>query len=195
MVSTALADPNFAFLLVVLGALGLAWELHAPGMFLPGILGAFLMCVGAYGLYQDSPTWYGVTLLVVALVLLAIELKYYTHMVSGIAGAILLAFGAMALVQGPRRITPAIAFAVSAALGILTVFLGLLGMRARQNKHMTGIETLVGQIGECRTAIDPQGTVFVNGEYWQARSPHSISAGQRVCVRRVENLTLYVEAV
>ncbi len=106
MVAAAVADPNIAFILLVLGALGIYWEMHAPGMIVPGVLGVFLFCAGAYGLYQDSPTWYGLTLLVLAVLLLGIELKYYTHMVSGIAGTILLAFGAIALLQGPRRITP-----------------------------------------------------------------------------------------
>lgn len=195
MVNAALADPNLAFVLLVLGALGLVWELHAPGMFVPGILGAILMCIGAYGLYQDSPTWYGITLVIVALLLLGIELKYFTHFISGITGAILLAFGAITLVQGPRRIMPPVAFAVAAAFGIITVFLGLLAMRARRVKHMTGLESLVGEVGVSRTDINPEGTVFLRGEYWRARSPQSISAGQRVCVRSVDNLVLYVEAV
>jgi membrane-bound serine protease (ClpP class) len=196
MVGAALADPNLAFLLLVLGALCVYWEVHAPGMVLPGLLGVLLICTGAYGIYQDSPTWYGLTLLVLAIILLTIELKYYTHMISGVAGTILLGFGALALIQGPRRITPGVAIAISVAFGIITIFLGLLGMRARKSKQMTGIETLVGEIGVSRTEINPEGTVFVRGEYWSARSRLPIAVGQRVTVQRVEdNLVVYVEAV
>jgi len=196
MLSAALADPNVAFLLLVLGALGVYWEVHAPGMILPGLLGVLLICTGAYGIYQDSPSWYGLTLLVLAIVLLTIELRYYTHMVSGIAGTILLAFGALVLIQGPRRITPGLAIAISAAFGIITVFLGLLGMRARDRKQMTGIQTLVGELGVSRTEINPEGTVFVRGEYWQARSAQPIAAGKRVSIKGVQgNLILEVEAV
>lgn len=196
MPGAALADPNVAFLLLVLGALGVYWELHAPGMVLPGLLGVLLICTGAYGIYQDSPTWYGLTLLVLAIILLTIELKYYTHMISGLAGTVLLGFGALALIQGPRRITPGVAIAISVAFGIITIFLGLLGMRARKSKQMTGVETLVGEIGVSRTEINPEGTVLVRGEYWRARSGEMIPAGQRVSIKRVEgNLILYVEAV
>lgn len=196
MLGAALADPNVAFLLLVVGALGVYWEVHAPGMVLPGLLGVLLICTGAYGIYQDSPSWYGLTLLFLAIILLTIELKYYTHMISGIAGTILLVFGALALVQGPRRITPGLAIATSAAFGIITVFLGLLGMRARKSKQMTGIETLVGEIGVSRTEINPEGTVLVRGEYWQARSNQPIPAGQRVSIKRVAgSLILEVEAV
>jgi membrane-bound serine protease (ClpP class) len=195
MPGAALADPNVAFLLLVLGSLGVYWEVHAPGMVLPGLMGVLLICTGAYGIYQDSPSWYGLTLLVLAIILLTIELRYYTHMVSGIAGTLLLVFGAITLIQGPRRITPGLAIAISAAFGMITVFLGLLGMRARKSKQMTGIETLVGEVGVSRTEINPEGTVFVRGEYWRARSSHPIAAGQRVSIRRVEgNLILEVEA-
>ncbi len=193
MVPAALTDPNIAFVLLIIGALGLSWELHAPGMIVPGMLGVLLVFAGAYGLYQDSPSWYGVTLLLVALLLLAIELKYYTHMISGIAGAVLLAFGAMALLQGPRRITPGIALAVSLAFGIITLFLGFLAMRARNARRLTGPESLVGEIGISRTEINPRGTIFVHGEYWQARSDHSIPAGQRVRVESVDELLLRVK--
>jgi membrane-bound serine protease (ClpP class) len=196
MLTAALADPNVAFLLLVLGALGVYWEVHAPGMVLPGLLGVLLICTGAYGIYQDSPSWYGLTLLVLAIILLTIELRYYTHMVSGIAGTILLAFGTLALIQGPRRITPGLAIAISAAFGVITIFLGLLGMRARKSKQLTGIETLVGEVGVSRTEINPEGTVLVRGEYWRARSVQAIAAGQRVSIKRVEgNLILEVEAV
>lgn len=193
MIEPALVNPNVAFLLLVLGLLGIYWELHAPGMIVPGILGVLLACAGVYGLYQDAPTWYGLTILALAFVLLAIELKYYTHMVSGIAGTILLAFGAVLLLQGPTRIAPGLAIAVSVAFGIISIFLGVLGMRARKAKHLTGIESLVGEIGVSRTEINPEGTVFVHGEYWRARSDHNIPAGQQIAVERVQDLMLYVK--
>jgi membrane-bound serine protease (ClpP class) len=193
MAPAALADPNLAFLLVVLGLLGVYWELHAPGMMLPGIIGVLLVCVGAYGLYQDHPTWYGLIFLVLAVFLLGIELKFYTHMISGTAGAILLAFGAILLIQGPNGIAPAFAIAISAAFGIIAIFLGVLANRARTSRVMTGVQQLVGETGIARTEINPEGTVFVQGAYWQARSDHLIPAGRRVSVERVDNLVLFVK--
>jgi membrane-bound serine protease (ClpP class) len=61
---------------------------------------------------------------------------------------------------------------------------------------MTGIETLVGELGVSRTEINPEGTVFVRGEYWQARSAQPIAAGERVSIKGVQrDLILEVEAV
>lgn len=192
MTAAALSDPNVALVLLVLGALGIYWEMHAPGMIVPGLFGVLLICAGGYGLSQDSPSWYGVTLLVTALLLLGIELKYYTHLISGLAGTALLAAGAILLIRGPRPVTPALALAVSAAFGMITIFLGVLGMRARRSKRATGVETLVGETGVSRTPINPEGTVFVHGEYWKARSGESIAPGDRVQVERVEDLVLVV---
>jgi membrane-bound serine protease (ClpP class) len=198
MLTAPLTDPNLAFLLLVLGALGVFWEWHAPGMFVPGLLGILLLSAGAYGIYEDSPSWYGFVLFLTAALLLTIEFKYYTHMISGVAGTILLAVGAIVILEGPRRVSPDIAVAVSLAFGIITVFLGFLGMRARQAKHATGIESLIGEVGVARTEIDPQsaspqGVVFVHGEYWQARSQEKILPGRRVCVERVQDLIAYVK--
>ena len=132
----------------------------------------------------------GLLLLVTAGLLLVVELKYYTHMVSGILGAALLALGIMLVLGG--EVSPAIAIAISAALGAIVVFLGTLGMRARKAKRLTGLETMIGEKGVSRTPLNPDGTVFVNGEYWQARSNHAIEAGQQVRVERIENMTIWV---
>ena len=198
--SPLIADPNLAFLLLVLGALALFWEFHAPGMFVPGILGVLLLSTGAYGLSQDSPNWYGLTLMAVAVLLLTIEFKYYTHMISGVAGTMLLAFGAIVILQGPRRVSPSLAIAASVAFGLITIFLGLMGMRARKTRHATGLESLIGEVGVARTEIHPNavapfGTVFVHGEYWQARANGMIAPGERVRVERVQDLIVYVEVV
>lgn len=192
MLDALLIDPNLAFSLLILGVLGVYWELHAPGIIVPGLIGSLLIAFGAYGLYRDSPSWYGLTLIAAALLLLAVELKYYTHIVSGIAGAVLLAFGAVFLLNGDKHITPALAVSVSLAFAAITIFLGLLGMRARSERHLTGLESMVGTDGISKTDIAPQGTVFVHGEYWQARSAVPIATGKHVIVESIQGLQLFV---
>src|SRR6476660_3185237 len=133
----ALFDPNVAFLMLVVGIIALSWELHAPGMFGPGLIGIILLCAGVFG-------------------------------------AILLASGAVGLIRGPHAINPVLAVAVAAAVCVIAIFLGFLGLKARRAAVVSGIETLVGQVGVSRTDIGLQGTVFVRGEYWQAKSDSPI---------------------
>ena len=188
----ALSDPNLAFLLLVAGLLGLAWELHVPGAFLPGIAGVILCIAGAFGLWQNSPTWYGLALLLVALLLLIVQGKVGSHGLSGILGAIFLALGAIVLLQQPHRIHPIFASAVSTAIGIIAIFLGYLAMQARHTAPLTGIDKLVGQFGIARTDINSAGTVLIRGEYWQATSPHPIPQNARVLINQVQGLILNV---
>jgi membrane-bound serine protease (ClpP class) len=188
-----LSDPNIAFLLLLVGALGVFWEMHAPGMIVPGLIGVILICASAYGLYEDTPTWYGLLLLALALILLGVELKIYTHFISGIAGAVFLCIGALVLLHGPQRITPSLAIGVSVAFAGIAIFLSVLGDRARREKHLTGMESLIGTTGTSRTDVNPNGTVFVNGEYWSARSDHSIRAGTAIKVEHVDGLVLVVK--
>jgi membrane-bound serine protease (ClpP class) len=189
-----LADPNIALLLLILGAAAISWELHAPGLVLPGILGAVMIGLGVYGLYMATPTWYGSILLTVAVGILLFELKSHTHPALGIAGTLLLGASTFLLFTPPGRISPVTGISVSLAFGIITGLLGYLGLKAQSAPLRTGLGAMVGETGLARTPIDPEGTVLVHGEYWRAHSQHSIAEGQRVSVRAVEGLVLEVEA-
>src|SRR3954452_8769 len=170
MINLLADDPNLAFTFVLFGALALLWELHAPGLVLPGLLGAAVMAAGAWGLYQNSPTPYCVALLFLAALFLAVEVSYHTHMVSGLSGSILLGAGAILLFRGPKHIAPAFALAASAALATITAGLGFLAVRSRSENRLTGAEAMIGARGTAATSISPDGTVMVRGEYWQAHS-------------------------
>ncbi len=137
-------------------------------------------------------TWYGVSLIAIALLLLGVELKFGGYGVSGTLGAVVFALGAVLLVRGPHGIPPALAIAVSFALCLISVFLGYLGLRARRAKQLTGIERLVGEHGVTRTEVHAGGTVFVRGEYWQAESSTAIPAGRAISIEAVHGLLLYV---
>ncbi len=84
------------------------------------------------------------------------------------------------------------ALAVGVPMGIITVFLMTIALRARRNKVVTGIEGLVGEIGTAQTALAPSGKVFVHGELWDATATSEVGVGQSVVVERVEGLQLQV---
>jgi membrane-bound serine protease (ClpP class) len=190
-----LADPNIALMLLILGVAAFSWELHAPGLYLPGMVGAILISLGVYGLYLATPTWYGSIMLAVAVGILLFELKSHTHPALLISGTLLLALSTFLLFIPFGRLSPAIGISVSLAFGIVTGLLGYLGLKAQNAPARTGVGAMVGETGLARTAIDPEGTVLVHGEYWHARSRSSIAEGQRVSVRAVEGLVLEVEAI
>ncbi|HEX2280980.1 MAG TPA: hypothetical protein VHG52_04365, partial [Thermomicrobiales bacterium] len=68
-VARALADPNVAYLLLVLGFLGLFLELSSPGTSIPGALGIISLILAAIGLSQLPFDWRGALLILVAFLL------------------------------------------------------------------------------------------------------------------------------
>jgi membrane-bound serine protease (ClpP class) len=67
--------------------------------------------------------------------------------------------------------------------------------RAHMSKPQTGTGGLLDEIGIVKTAIDPEGKVFVHGELWQARSTEPIDVGTKVRVIGVDNLIIDVETL
>src|SRR5262249_45901045 len=114
----------------------------------------------------------------------------------GLGGVALLALGGVLLIDGPipeMRVDIWTALGVSLPLGAITIFLMSIALKARKNKVVTGEQGMVGEIGVVTAALTPAGKVFVQGEIWDAVASSNIEAGQRVVVRKVENLVLQVE--
>jgi membrane-bound serine protease (ClpP class) len=64
--------------------------------------------------------------------------------------------------------------------------------RSHQRRSMTGTAGMVGERGTAYTALDPEGRVFVHGEYWQAVSDTPIAKGESIEVLEVVHLKLRV---
>jgi len=67
------------------------------------------------------------------------------------------------------------------------------GIRAHRLQVSAGREELVGRTAEVRIALDPKGTVFIEGEQWTAISESGrVESGEEVIITRVDSLRLYV---
>jgi membrane-bound serine protease (ClpP class) len=195
---SAIADPNLALVLLVLGALGIYVEFTSPGLIAPGVAGAILVLLGLSALSVMPINWLGAALLIVALVAFVLEAKFTAHGVLGLFGAIAMVLGAMTLVNGPipeMRIHWETAVALALPFSLITAFLLSLAVRARRGKVVTGPRALIGETGSAVTSLWPDGKVFVHGEYWDAVSREPVSAGARVRVTAVSDLKLTVETV
>lgn len=197
-VFAALADPNLALAMLILGALGIYIEFSAPGLILPGVAGAILAILGLSAISLLPINWTGAALLLLALALFALEVKVASHGILGAGGAVAMILGAVLLVDSPLpelrvRLSTAIALALPFAL--ITTFLVALAVRARGNRIVTGTEGMIGQVGLALTDITPSGRIFVHGEYWNAQSATPIKAGDKARVTAIRGLDLTVEPV
>ena len=194
-VVSATSDPNLAFILLALGALGIYVEFSAPGLVAPGVFGGILALLGLNGLSVMPINWMGAAMIVMGLTFFVLEAKFPTHGVLGIGGAIALAIGAMVLIDAPPdlRIRPLTAIAVTLPFAVITLFLVSLAVRARNNKVITGTEGMLGEIGVAYTPLTLSGKIFVHGEYWDVDSTQAVEKGASVKVIAVEGLRLKVE--
>jgi membrane-bound serine protease (ClpP class) len=192
----AIADPNIGFILLVVGALGLYIEFSTPGVIAPGVFGALLLLLALSSLSVLPINWLGAALLVLAISLFVLEAKVISHGVLGTGGVIAMALGAVILVNGPPelRIHLSTALGVTLPFAFITFFLVSLVVKARRSRVLTGLDSLVGEIGVAQTALAPAGQIFIRGEYWNAVSPAQVGEGTPVRVTGVDGLTLRVEA-
>jgi len=191
-----LLDPNIAFLVLAVGALALYAEFNHPGAIVPGVVGIVFILLALFALNLLPTRYASFTLIIASFVLFALEAKFATHGILGLGGIVLLTIGGLLLVDGPipqMRVQLWTALGVSVPLGVITVFLMTIALRARRSKVVTGLQGMIGAVGEARTDIDPEGKVFVQGELWNAHARSRVGLGEHVVVRKVEGLEMEVE--
>ena len=202
-----IADPNIAFILLALGALGILIEVMSPGLIGPGALGVIALALAFVALGNLPVNWVGVGLLVFAMVLFLVEVQAPGIGVFGVAGAVSFVLGAFFLFGGispPPITTPSFRVDLWLLGAVSVVLFALLALSlrtlavARKTDYVSPSSNVVGQAGKVVAPLEPRGTVRVNGESWTAESlsGQPIAAGAEIIVMEVEGLTLKVsEAV
>lgn len=191
-------DPNVAFILLAIGALALYAEFNHPGAVVPGTVGVIFILLAAFALNLLPVRHAALLMILAAFILFGLEAKFATHGVLGIGGIVMLTLGALMLVDAPipeMRVRLLTALAVSIPVGLITIFLMSIALKARRNKVVTGSQGMIGEVGIARTPLAPQGKVFVHGELWDAVSLVNVAAGESVVVRNVNGLQLQVEPI
>jgi membrane-bound serine protease (ClpP class) len=191
-----LLDPNVAFILLAVGALALYAEFNHPGAVVPGTVGVVFILIAIFALNLLPTRFAAVVMIFASFILFALEAKFSAHGVLAVGGIATLTLGGLLLVDAPipeMRVHLLTALAVSLPLGVITVFLMSIALKARANKVVTGVQGLIGEIGLAQSALSPQGKVFIHGELWDAISSANLAAGEPVVVRQVQGLQLSVD--
>jgi membrane-bound serine protease (ClpP class) len=189
-------DPNVAFALLGIGMLAIYAEFNHPGAVVPGVIGLIAILLAVFALNLLPTNYAALVLILAAFVLFALEAKFATHGILGIGGIAALTIGGLLLVDGPipdMRVKLWTSLAISLPLGVITLFLMTLVVKARRKKTMIGPAGLVGEIGVARTALAPEGKIVIQGELWNAIASEDVAPGQAVRVRDVDGLLLKVE--
>ncbi len=193
-----ITSPEIAYILLSLGGFGIMMELYNPGTFVPGTIGAISLIIGFYGLQRLPLNYAGLALIGLAFVLFALEIKVLSHGVLTIGGVVSMLMGSLMLIDSSEpymRISLSVIFAVVGTTAAFFIFAIGFAMRIHKKKPTTGDVGLVGQIGTVKEKIDPEGLIYVAGEYWRARAESPLTPGMSVKVTAVENMILRVDKI
>ena len=200
-----LGDPNLAYLLLMMGFLGILIEFSNPGLVIPGVVGAFALLLAAIGLNALPVSIGAVVLLVAAVVMFVAEVYVVSHGMLTIGGIACLLLGSALLLDRSDPdffADPSVGVSVwavapvSLVLAFAAVLLAWYAARSRKRVSSTGSEGLLGEDALAVTGVTRDaGWVRAHGERWQARSDTPIAPGARARILEVRGLTLRVRPV
>ncbi|MHB8764169.1 MAG: NfeD family protein [Deferrisomatales bacterium] len=197
---SVLADPNVAYLLLLLGFYGLFFELSNPGAIFPGVLGGLCLILAFVGLQTLPFNYAGVLLILLGLLLLLLEVKIISYGLLTVGGVLCLTLGSLMLFKTTEAYQRLSLGVVVPAVGATVAFFAFAvgkGLAAQRAKPVSGLAGLVGERGRALDALAPgrTGKVFVHGEYWNARCDGEAAVGEAVEVWGVEGMELRVRPV
>jgi membrane-bound serine protease (ClpP class) len=191
-----ITDPNIAYILMMVGMLGIFFELQNPGATLPGVIGGISLIL-AFFAFQSLPiNWAGVLLILFGVALLIAEIKIASHGVLTAGGVVAMLLGSFMLYDAPEvgfRVSWTVILPTVGATAGLVIWAVSAGVRAMLRSPVTGSSGMIGRLAVARSALGPEGQVQVDGEIWRAVSDGgAIAAGEQVRVTAVDGLTLKV---
>jgi membrane-bound serine protease (ClpP class) len=194
-----LSNPNIALILFQLGTIGLILELYNPGSIFPGIVGVISLVLAFYSMHTLPINYAGLALIIFGIILFLLEIKIVSHGMLAIGGAVSTFLGSIMLIRTSSILEfVEISWSVILASVIFTTFFFVviigLGVKAQRRKPTTGVEGLIGEIGDVVETLKPEGIVRVSGELWNAESlSGTIEKGGRIRVVKINGLKLLVE--
>jgi membrane-bound serine protease (ClpP class) len=190
-----ITDPNIAFILMTIGLNGIIFELAQPGGYLSGIVGAICLVLALFSFGVLSVNWTGLVFVALGFGLFIADVKAPTHGILTSVGVVSFILGSMILFNSPiSPVSWALVVGVGLATGAFFAFVIAKVVQAIHRRPTTGTEGLMGQLAVARSDLNPQGTVFLRGELWQAvAGGETVRKGEEVEVTGVEGFKLLVK--
>jgi membrane-bound serine protease (ClpP class) len=193
---SALSNPNLAYILMMIGLVGLYFELAHPGVVFPGVIGGICLILAFFAFRTLPVNYAGILLILLGVFLFIAEIKVASYGLLTVGGVVSLALGSIMLFDSPApflRASLSVIIPTVAVTAAFFIFAMTMAIKAQMAKPATGAEGIVDETGIARTRIDPEGKVFVHGEFWNAYSEKIIEEGERIRVLKTEGLRLKVE--
>ncbi len=197
-----LGDPTLAYLLLMIGMLGLLMEFYQPGMVIPGVVGVLALLLAAVGLGSLPVEVGALVLLVVAAALFVAELMVVSYGLLTAGGIAALVAGSLLLIDSRDPdffVDPSLEVSwvvvLPTALVLAGAVFGLAWQAGRlfRKRARTGASGMLGARGVTVGEVGPSGGhVRSFGERWRAFAHETIPAGTAVEVIGIDGLKLEV---
>lgn len=191
-----LLDPNVAYLLLIIGFFLAIIALFSPGTGVLEIGALFMIVLAGYTIYNLPINVWALVILVLGVFpfLLALrKSKNWLFLVLALTAFVIGSIFLFRSEKGGAAIHPLLAIVVTGIVVPLVWIIVKRGLEAIGLTPEHDLEKLIGAVGEARSKIEKEGTVYIFGEEWSARSNMRIPAGSRVRVISREGLILVVE--
>lgn len=190
-----IADPNIAYIMLLIGLYGIVVEFTHPGTVVPGTVGAICLLLAMYAFQLLPVNYAGIALIVLGIGLMVAEAFAPSFGILGIGGISAFVFGSVVLIDSEapgfginRGLIGGFALS-SAAFFILA--LGLL-LKVRHRPVVSGREELLGDIGEALEDFAETGRVRVHSEIWRAQADRPVHKSDKVRITGIDGLLLSV---
>jgi membrane-bound serine protease (ClpP class) len=193
-----IASPNVAYVLMMLGLVGLFFELSNPGLILPGVVGSVSLVLALYAMQALPINYAGLLLIILGVVLLIAEVNVMSYGLLAMSGAISIFLGSIMLIDSDDPAMQISKMILYPTLGMTFLFsIGsiYLAKKAHQLVTTTGMEGLLGEVGVVKETLNLEGRVLIHGEMWMAESDTAISVGEKVSVEVVKGLKIKVRKI
>jgi len=194
-----ISNPNLSYMLMILGILGVFFEIKNPGAIIPGVVGGLSLILAFYS-FQILPINYtALALIAGAIILFILEVHITSFGLLTILGGASMILGSMMLINSQQD--PAGLFSISLALIIpvviltaaFVIFVIIMARKAHKSQVSTGQEGITGAVGKAISDIDEKGgKVLVEGEIWRAYSNEPIKEGEEIIVEKSRRMKLIV---
>jgi len=190
-------DPNVGYALLVGGIVLAIIALFVPGTGLLE-LGAFAaLFIAGYMIVNLPFNFWALLVMAAALIPLIVAIRWRKGGPLLLAGSIGVLFIGSIFVfrnnNGGPAVNPLVAILISGGSAWLIWFISRKTVEAQDLKIIHNQDNVVGMEGVARTDLRLEGSVYVNGENWSARSKEYVSKGSPVRVLSRDGLMLNVE--
>ncbi len=193
-----IADPNVAYILMMIGMVGLYFELAHPGVIFPGTVGALCLLFSLYALHTLSASTTAILFILLAFLLFVLELFITSHGILALSGTVALIMGSLMLFGSDSAISisASVLWPTLIIVSLFFLLIAFIAAKATLSRPKTGLEALVGSTGTIKEVLGPgKYLVFAHGELWRALGPKNLAKGQHVEIIGIKGLKLKIRSM